>query len=326
MPTGPSDRTLCGRAALPRRRSGSFSACTCRRRVPTLGRVLGRVRSRHAFSSSLARATPSRRTPPAPLKPLTQYHHDVWQTRTGSRRTVSGRWPRTATAISGSAPKPGSSASTGSSSGPSIATAPRAQGDRRHRAVRRRRQRRLWIGTDDGAVLRRATASSSRSSAEVRLSRPISAFFRISAAGSGSPAAIRSRYRRSALASCAAPRRHRPRIYEDSNGALLGTYGPLARVEDDAVRLPSRRPEDVQAWSATACPTLWQGTARRPGQASPAAVRTGSSPPPTAAVPDVTGSPSIVAAVCGSGRPAAWRAWRRSHRVHASRRDVGRCS
>ena len=62
-------------------------------------------------------------------------------------------------------------------------------------------------------------------------------------------------------------------IYQDTNGGLtLGTAGPLARIENDTVKLDSMGPEDVQAALREPDGTLWQGLPtglRRTGGARP---------------------------------------------------------
>ncbi len=142
---------------------------------------------------------------------------------------------------------------------------------------------RLWIGTDDGAVLRRRDGVFEEFS-QVRLSGAISAFYQdqrgvIWVAGGDSVGRVSGntlvlmRGRVDTVAS----------IYEDATGVLtLGTYGPLGRIEDDTIRLDAERPRG-RPGGARDSPTARCGRPCPPACGAPAAsVRTGSSRPPTA--------------------------------------------
>ena len=118
---------------------------------------------------------------------------------------------------------------------------------------------RLWIGTDDGAVLRRRDGVFEEFS-QVRLSGAVSTFYQdqrgvIWVAGGDSVGRVSGntlvlmRGRVDTVAS----------IYEDATGVLtLGTYGPLGRIDDDTIRLEQNGPEDVQAALRQSDGTLWQ--------------------------------------------------------------------
>jgi signal transduction histidine kinase/ligand-binding sensor domain-containing protein/CheY-like chemotaxis protein len=118
---------------------------------------------------------------------------------------------------------------------------------------------RLWIGTDDGAVLRRRDGIFEEFS-QVRLSGAISAFYQdrhgvIWVAGNDSVARVSE----GSLVLMPRVRGIIASIYEDVHGVLtLGTNGPLAHVENDAIKLDMDGPEDVQAALREPDGTLWQ--------------------------------------------------------------------
>jgi signal transduction histidine kinase/ligand-binding sensor domain-containing protein/CheY-like chemotaxis protein len=120
---------------------------------------------------------------------------------------------------------------------------------------------RLWIGTDDGAVLRRRDGVFEEFT-QVRLSGSISAFYQdqrgvIWVAGGDSIGRVSENtlvLMRGAISNA-----NIEAIYEDSTGSvILGTTGPLGRIENDAIVLAGDGPEDVQAAFRQSDGTLWQ--------------------------------------------------------------------
>jgi len=118
---------------------------------------------------------------------------------------------------------------------------------------------RLWIGTDDGSVLRRRDGVFEEFS-QVRLSGSISAFYQdqrgvIWVAGGDAVGRVSENslvLMRGKLPGIAS-------IYEDAGGAvMLGSGGPLGRIEKDTIALAGDGPEDVQAAVRQADGTLWQ--------------------------------------------------------------------
>ena len=246
------------------------------------------------------------------LKPLTQYHLESWQTRDGLPTNGIRALAQDADGFLWL----GTEAGLVRFDGVEFRTfdrnsTPGAEGERRHRPVRRQRQ----PAVDRHRRRRRAAAAataSSRSSARSGCPARSAPSTRISAASSGSPAAIRSagssentlvlmRGRVDTVAS----------IYEDATGVLtLGTYGPLGRIEDDTIRLEHGRPRGRPGGAPTVRRHVVAGPAHGPAAHRRRAAGPALHDRRRPAVAERHGAArSIAAAACGSGRPPAWRAW-----------------
>jgi signal transduction histidine kinase/ligand-binding sensor domain-containing protein/CheY-like chemotaxis protein len=195
----------------------------------------------------------------AELKPLTQYHLESWQTRDGLPTNGIRALAQDADGFLWLGTEAGLVRFDGVEFRTFDRNSTPALKATDVTALFVDKANRLWIGTDDGAVLRRRDGVFEEFS-QVRLSGEIKAFYQdrngaIWVAGGDTVGRVAEDTlvlvpRAGGIVSS---------IYEDVDGALtVGTNGPLARIEDDTIKLDVDGPEDVQAALRQADGTLWQ--------------------------------------------------------------------
>jgi signal transduction histidine kinase/ligand-binding sensor domain-containing protein/CheY-like chemotaxis protein len=236
----------------------------------------------------------------AELKPLTQYHLESWQTRDGLPTNGIRALAQDADGFLWLGTEAGLVRFDGvefrtfdRNSTPSLKATDVT-------ALFVDKANRLWIGTDDGAVLRRRDGVFEEFS-QVRLSGEIKAFYQdrggaIWVAGGDTV----GRLAEDTLVLVPRAGGTVSSIYEDADGTLIiGTNGPLARIEDDTIKLDVDGPEDVQAALRQSDGTLWQ--------ALPTGLRRSGGPRPERLFTTADGLPSAnVTALTLDSRGGLW--------------------
>ena len=142
---------------------------------------------------------------------------------------------------------------------------PRAEGERRHRPVRRQRQPAV-----DRHRRRRRPAPARRRLRGVQPGPPVRLDQRVLPGSARRHLGRRRRFgrpglRRTRWSSCAAASTPSRRFTRTRPASLtLGTYGPLGRIEDDTIRLDAGRPRGRPGGAATVRRHVVAGPAHRP--------------------------------------------------------------
>jgi signal transduction histidine kinase/ligand-binding sensor domain-containing protein/CheY-like chemotaxis protein len=202
--------------------------------------------------------------PPAPVapKPLTQYHHDVWQTEHG----LPSNGLRAALQTRDGYLWFGTEAGLVRFDGVRFATFDRnskpALKATDITAIYEDRHGVLWVGGEEGSVFRRERGEFVDISPSRRLRGAITAFYEDKAGGlwvaGGDEVA---RIEGSTLATLPAAPGVVHAFREDARGALwLGTTASLARVENGRVIEAEFGPRAVQAFCRDLLSTVWMGT------------------------------------------------------------------
>jgi signal transduction histidine kinase/ligand-binding sensor domain-containing protein/ActR/RegA family two-component response regulator len=228
-------------------------------RLNRLGRVLRRASGLATLLVLGGNDALAQRAAGPVLKPLTQYHLESWQTRDGLPTNGLQALAQDADGFLWLGTEAGLVRFDGVQFRTFDRNSTPALKATEVTALFVDKANRLWIGTDDGSVLRRRDGVFEEFS-QVRLSGPISTFYQdqrgvIWVAAGDSVARVSE----NALLLVRGANASIQSIYEDANGVvMLGTNGPLGRIENDTIKPIEDGARDVRAALRQPDGTLWQ--------------------------------------------------------------------